>query len=66
MYGILKTTLYYCIINEKNQMALQDCKLPIYWNKKVADKRCIELGMGCRVIKIDAKKFNNLITIAKI
>jgi hypothetical protein len=66
MYGILKTTLYYCIINDKNQMVLQDCKLPIYWNKKVADKRCLELGIGSRVVKINAKQFNNLITIGKL
>jgi hypothetical protein len=65
MYGILKNTLYYCIINEKNQMLLQDCKLPFYWNKKVADERC-KLFSGYRVVKVDAKKFNNLITIGKI
>ena len=61
MTGTLKNTCYHAIVNKKNQLLLQDCKLPIYWSKKVADKR-VELFPDFEVIKIDAKKFNELLT----
>lgn len=61
MTTIQKTTLYYVIVSNTNgKMLLQDCKAPIYFNKKVAEKRC-ELFPGFHVIGVDAKQFNQLL-----
>lgn len=63
MDTIKKTSYYYVIVNTKNgKMLLQDCKAPIYWNKKVADKRC-ELFKGFEVVEMPAKDFNDLLSI---
>lgn len=36
-----KSKYCYVIVNAENgNMLLEDCKLPIYWNKKVAKERC--------------------------
>ena len=52
MYTIKKTSCYYVIIHKVNgKMLLQDCKAPIYWSKKTAEKRA-ELFIEFEVKKI--------------
>lgn len=56
-----KTSFYYLIVHKKSgKMLFQDCKIPMYWSLKVATDRC-KLFSECKVIKIAANQFNNLI-----
>lgn len=59
-----KKTCYYAIVNKKSKLLLVGCLLPIYWNKKVAYK-VAESFKDAEVIKINAKKFNELLTNPK-
>ena len=61
MDTLKKTSFYYLIVNKVNgKMLLQDCKMPFYWNLKVAQERC-KLFSEFKVIKIPAKSFNKII-----
>lgn len=55
-----KKTCYYAIVNKKSKLLLVGCLLPFYWNKKIANK-VAESFKDAKVIKIDAKKLNELL-----
>lgn len=62
LYEMKKTSFYYVIVNSKSgRMLLQDCKLPIYWSLFSATERC-KVFTECKVLKLPAKDFNNLIS----
>lgn len=51
----------YAIVNEKTgALLLEDCKLPIYWNKRVAKERC-SLFAGFIVEKVLLKELHKFI-----
>ncbi len=57
----IKKTLYYVIVDEKNgRMLLQDCKLPFYWNKNVAEQRA-GIFPGFKAKRVNARTLNKLI-----
>lgn len=56
-----KSKYCYVIVNYENgNMLLEDGKLPIYWNKKVAKERCSNFK-GCVVQKLKLIDIENLI-----
>ena len=61
MHTIIKKTLYYIIVEEKTgRMLCQDCKLPFYFNKSVAEQRAA-LFPGFKAKRINANSLNKLI-----
>ncbi len=65
MYTIKKSSCYYVIVHKVNgKMLLQNCKAPIYWNLKVAQKVAVHFS-DFKVAKIPANDFNILIEKAK-
>jgi hypothetical protein len=61
----MSTQKYYYVIVEKEngKMILEDAKLPIYYNKKVAKEVCKNWGSKYCVHPIIAEKLNHFILI---
>lgn len=61
-----KSKYCYVIANEENgNMLLEDGKLPIYWNKKVAKKRQFKFGNKWVVHKIELATIEKIVLSSK-
>jgi len=57
-----KSKYCYVIANEENgSMLLEDCKLPIYWNKRIAKERQSVFGDKWIVLKIELEIIEKII-----
>ena len=45
-------TYYYALVNKNGNLITTDCKVPIYWNEKIAIQEAIKFEAKIRRIKI--------------